>query len=59
MELGAERGFIGNELPVAVNLSSVLNANVELILVVHEDVSDVHLGNGELCLRTASLAGHV
>ena len=59
VELGPERGLVWHELPVAVDLPGVLNADIELVLVVDENVSDVHLGDTQLCLRAAALPSHI
>jgi len=59
MEFGAERSLVWDQLPVAVNLSGVLNTDSEFFLEVHEDVADVLLWKRELSLRTLALAGHV
>lgn len=59
MELRPERSFIGDKLIVAIDFSSVFDSNFKIILVVHEDVSNVHLCDGELSLRAFALTSHV
>jgi hypothetical protein len=44
---------------VAVNLSGVFNSDIKLVLVVNENISDVHLGDAQLSLWAFSLASHV
>ena len=59
MEFGAERRFIRNKLVMAIYLTSVLYSYVELVLVVDEDITYVHLSDGELSLRSFTLTCHV
>ena len=59
VELGAEGRLIGDEFPMAIDFAGVFYADIELILIVDEDVANVHLGDAKLCLRAASLPGHV
>ena len=71
VELGSERRLVRDELPMAVNLTCVLNADSKLykmnqlntktylFLEVHEDVPDVLLWERKLGLWTLALASHV
>jgi hypothetical protein len=44
---------------MTIDLTSVLNTDIKFVLIVHEDVSNVHFSDGKLCLRATSLACHV
>ena len=59
VELRAERRLVWNQLPMAVDLASIFDTELEGLLVRHEDVTDVHLGDGELGLGALALAGEV
>jgi hypothetical protein len=58
-EFGAKGRFIGNKLPVAINLTSVFDANFEGLLRGNKYVSNIKLCDRELCLRSLSLTGQV
>lgn len=59
IELGAKRSLIGNEFPVAVNLTGIFNTELKRLLIGHKNVTDVHLCDGELGLGTLTLASEV
>ena len=59
LELGAKWRLVGNELPMAIYLSCVLNAYCKFPAEVDEDVSDVLLRQRQLRLRSLALASHV
>jgi len=58
-KFGAERCFIGDKLPVAVDLACVLNADFKKFLTGHKDIADVHLSDRKLRLRAHALAREI
>lgn len=55
-ELGAEGRFVGDELPVAIDLSCVLDADFKKFLTGYKDITNVHLSDRELGLGAHALA---
>jgi len=45
VELGSKWCLIGNELPVAIDFASVLNAKFKTFLIGDKNVANVHLGD--------------
>ena len=59
VEFGAEGCLVGYKLPMAVNLTGIFDTELEGLLVCDKDVANVHLGDGELGLRTLTLASEI
>ena len=58
-EFSTKWSFIWNQLPMTVNLTSIFDPNLKRLLASHENVTDVHFANAELCLRTFALTTQV
>lgn len=59
LKLRAKWRLVGDQLPMAVDLASVFDAELEGFLVGDEDVANVHLSDGELSLGSLTLASEV
>lgn len=59
IELRAEGGLVGDELPMAVNFAGIFDSKLERFLISDKDVANVHFCDGELSLGALTLTSKV